>query len=51
MASLPGHDHSSTLFVLGRDFVVPIYEKLTYYSFGLFGVEMEYKEHQHTTSY
>ena len=45
VASLPGHDHSSTLLVLERDSIVPICEKLTYYSFGPFWMEMRYKEH------
>ena len=50
MAFLPGHDHSSTLPIFGQDPILSICEKLTYYSFGSFGIEMEYKEHQQTTS-
>ena len=50
VTSLPGCDHSSILPALGQDPILPICEKLTYYSFGPFGMEMRYKEHQHTAS-
>ena len=48
VAFLPGRDHSNTLPTSGRDPILPVCEKLTYYSFGPFGMEMRYKEHQHT---
>ena len=50
MTSLPGRDHSNTLPASERDSILPICEKLTYYSFGPFGMEMGYKEHQYTAS-
>ena len=45
VAFLLGHDHNSILPVLRRDPILSICEKLAYYSFGSFGMEMEYKEY------
>ena len=45
VASLPKRDHSSILPTLGRDPILSVSEKLTYYSFGPFWMEMRYKEH------
>ena len=51
VASLPGRDRSTTLLTFERDPILPVSEKLTYYSFGPFRMEMRYKEYQYTTSY
>ena len=51
VASLLKRDHSNTLPAPGRNPILPVYEKLTYYFFRPFGMEMKYKEYQHTVSY
>ena len=51
VASLLKRDHSNTLPTPGRNPILPVYEKLTYYFFRPFGMEMKYKEYQHTVSY
>ena len=51
VASLPLRDHNTTLLAFEQNLILPVSEKLTYYSFGPFKMEMRYKEYQYTASY